>query len=67
MHTRKKQGRALRSALTFCLVVEQGSVAEKILLRPTELTGAQRQIVAEHSRPKVYTKAEAVSMFLEQI
>ncbi len=29
---------------------------------PTELTGAQRQIVAEHSRPKVYTKAEAVSV-----
>ena len=29
---------------------------------PTELTGAQRQIVAEHSRPKVYTRAEAVSV-----
>ena len=29
---------------------------------PTELTGAQRQIVAEHSRPKVYTKAEAVTV-----
>lgn len=29
---------------------------------PTELTGAQRQTVAEHSRPKVYTKAEAVSV-----
>ena len=29
---------------------------------PNELTGAQRQIVAKHSRPKVYTKAEAVTV-----